>query len=180
MNKKEKIEQLKNIVRNIPDFPIKGIQFKDVTPLFKTNDSLKLLTSTMVEEYQNKGITKVVGIESRGFIMGPILALKLDAGFVPIRKPGKLPADTYEQEYEKEYGLDKIQIHKDALCEEDIVLIHDDLLATGGTMWAAYELVKRMGVKKVYINFIVELENLEGRKKFDESIDIVSLIKYPI
>ena len=112
--------------------------------------------------------------------MGLILALKLDAGFMPIRKPGKLPADTYEQEYEKEYGLDKIQIHKDALCEEDVVLIHDDLLATGGTMWAAYELVKRMGVKKVYINFIVELENLEGRKKFDESIDIVSLIKYPI
>lgn len=180
MKKEEKIEYLKKIVRNIPDFPIKGIQFKDVTPLFKTKESLSNLTSALLEEYKDKGITKVVGIESRGFIMGPILALKLGAGFVPIRKPGKLPADTYEQEYEKEYGIDKIQIHKDALCEEDVVLIHDDLLATGGTMHAAYELVKKMGVKNIYVNFIIELENLKGRDKFDKNIKVSSLIKYPI
>lgn len=180
MKKEEKIEYLKKIVRNIPDFPIKGIQFKDVTPLFKTKESLSTLTSALLEEYKDKGITKVVGIESRGFIMGPILALELGAGFVPIRKPGKLPADTYEQEYEKEYGIDKIQIHKDALCEDDVVLLHDDLLATGGTMHAAYELVMKMGVKNVFVNFIIELENLNGREKFDKNIEVSSLIKYPI
>lgn len=180
MKKEEKIEYLKKIVRNVPDFPIEGIQFKDVTPLFKTKESLSMLASALAEDYKNKGITKVVGIESRGFIMGPILALELGAGFVPIRKPGKLPADTFEQEYEKEYGIDKIQIHKDALCEEDIVLIHDDLLATGGTMHAAYEMIKKMGVKNIYINFIIELESLEGRKKFDHDVEVISLIKYPI
>ena len=180
MKREDKLEFLKGIVRNIPDFPIKGIQFKDVTPLFKTKESLSMLTSVLVEDYKEKGITKIVGIESRGFIMGPIMALELGAGFVPIRKPGKLPADTYEQEYEKEYGIDKIQIHKDALGEDDVVLIHDDLLATGGTMLAAYKMIKKMGVKKIYINFIIELESLEGRKKFDANIDVFSLIKYSI
>lgn len=176
----EKILELKDIVRNIPDFPIPGIQFKDVTPLFKTKESLKTLTEVLVEKYKKEGITKVVGIESRGFIMGPIMALKLDAGFIPIRKPGKLPAETMEEEYEKEYGTDKIQIHKDALSENDVVLLHDDLLATGGTMRAAYNLVKKMGVKKIYINFIIELEALKGRELFPEDVDIESLIKYQI
>lgn len=172
--------ELKKTVRNIPDFPIPGIQFKDVTPLFKTKESLKNLTDVLLDKYRDKGITKVVGIESRGFIMGPIMALELGAGFIPIRKPGKLPAETIEEEYEKEYGLDKIQIHKDALSESDIVLIHDDLLATGGTMLAAYNLVKKMGVKKVYINFIIELEALEGRTLFPKEIEIDSLINFEI
>lgn len=176
----EKIKNLKEAVRNIPDFPIKGIQFKDVTPLFKTSELLTDLANVLIAQYQDKGITKVVGIESRGFIMGPIMALKLGAGFIPIRKPGKLPAETIEEEYEKEYGIDKIQIHKDALSEDDVVLIHDDLLATGGTMKAAYNLVKKMGVKKVYINFIIELEELEGRKLFPQEIEIDALIKYSI
>ncbi|WP_183308798.1 adenine phosphoribosyltransferase [Dysgonomonas hofstadii] len=180
ISREEKLEILKQTVRNIPDFPIPGIQFKDVTPLFKTKESLSILTDVLLDEYRNKGITKVVGIESRGFIMGPIMALKLEAGFVPIRKPGKLPAETFEEEYEKEYGADKIQIHKDALSSEDVVLIHDDLLATGGTMLAAYKLVKKMGVKKVYINFIIELEELEGRKLFPEDIDVSALIKFEI
>lgn len=181
MNKEEKIDFLRGIVRNIPDFPVKGIQFKDVTPLFKTKESLSTLTSVLLGEYKNKGITKVVGIESRGFIMGPIMALELGAGFIPIRKPGKLPAETFEESYEKEYGTDKIQIHKDSLSEDDVVLIHDDLLATGGTMHAAYKLVKRMGVKKVYINFIIELEELKGRKIFEkENVDVKALLKYSI
>lgn len=180
MNKEEKLKFLRGVVRNIPDFPVKGIQFKDVTPLFKTKESLSILSEVLLDDYRNKGITKVVGIESRGFIMGPIMALELGAGFVPIRKPGKLPAETFEESYEKEYGLDKIQIHKDALTPDDVVLLHDDLLATGGTMGAAYKLVKKMGVKKVYVNFIIELEELEGRKVFDENIEVNSLLTYSI
>lgn len=178
--KEQKIAELKKTVRNIPDFPIKGIQFKDVTPLFKTNESLTMLTDVLYDEYKNKGITKIVGIESRGFIMGPIMALKLEAGFVPIRKPGKLPAEVYEEEYQKEYGIDKIQIHKDALSPDDIVLIHDDLLATGGTMEAAYKLVKKMGVKKIYVNFIIELDDLNGRSLFPKDIEVKSLINFSI
>ncbi len=176
----EKIKKLKASVRNIPDFPIEGIQFKDVTPLFQYPENLKDLTDVLIDLYKSKGITKVVGIESRGFIMGPILALNLGAGFVPIRKPGKLPADTIEESYEKEYGFDAIQIHKDALTPDDIVLIHDDLLATGGTMSAAYKLVKRMGVKHIYINFLIELEKLEGRKHFPAETEIETLIRYDI
>lgn len=176
----EKLEILKENVRNIPDFPIPGIQFKDVTTLFKTKESLSMLTEVLLENYKDKGITKVVGIESRGFIMGPIMALKLGAGFIPIRKPGKLPAEVFEEEYQKEYGIDKIQIHKDALSPDDVVLIHDDLLATGGTMHAAYNLVKKMGIKNIYINFIIELEELNGRKLFPKNVDIQTLIKYSI
>lgn len=178
--KKKKLEELKLRVRNIPNFPMEGIQFKDVTPLFKTKESLSDLTQVLLDNYMNLGITKVIGIESRGFIMGPIMALELGAGFIPIRKPGKLPADTFEEAYEKEYGLDKIQIHKDALSPDDVVLIHDDLLATGGTMLAAYNLVNRIGVKKIYVNFIIELEELNGREKFPREIEIQSLIKFSI
>lgn len=172
------IEKLKDSVRNIPDFPIPGIQFKDVTTLFKSAENLKDLSGILAEKYKGKGITKVVGIESRGFIMGPIMALRLDAGFIPIRKPGKLPAETIEESYDKEYGKDTIQIHKDALSPDDVVLIHDDLLATGGTMLAAYKLVKKMGVKKIYINFIIELEELNGRSLFPKDIEVDALIKY--
>ncbi len=178
--KKQKLKALKDTVRNIPDFPIPGIQFKDVTPLFKTKESLRDLSEVLVEEYKNKGITKVVGIESRGFIMGPIVALELNAGFIPIRKEGKLPADVFEEAYEKEYGIDKIQIHKDSLSENDVVLLHDDLLATGGTMLAAVNLVRKAGVKKIYVNFIIELEDLKGRVLFPEEIEVVSLIKFGI
>lgn len=172
------IEHLKKSVRNVPDFPIPGIQFKDVTTLFKEPENLHQLSEELIGIYKEKGITKVVGIESRGFIMGPIMALELNAGFVPIRKPGKLPAETIEESYEKEYGFDSIQIHKDALSEEDIVLIHDDLLATGGTMLAAYRLIKRMKVKKIYINFLIELEELKGREHFPQDVEVNALIKF--
>lgn len=176
----KKIESLRASVRNIPDFPIPGIQFKDVTTLFQSPQNLRDLTEVLTDLYKNKGITKVVGIESRGFIMGPILALNMNAGFIPIRKPGKLPADTYEESYEKEYGVDTIQIHKDSLEPDDVVLIHDDLLATGGTMLAAYKLTKKMGVKKIYVNFIIELEKLEGRKLFPADVEVEAIIKYDI
>ena len=133
-------ETLIKSIREIPDFPIPGILFYDVTTLFKDPWCLQELSNIMFEMYKDKGITKVVGIESRGFIMGPILATRLNAGFIPIRKPGKLPAEVIEESYDKEYGTDTVQIHKDALDENDVVLLHDDLLATGGTMKAACEL----------------------------------------
>ena len=134
-------EALIKSIREIADFPIPGIFFYDVTTLFKDAERLQELSDTMYEMYKDKGITKVVGIESRGFIMGPILATRLNAGFVPIRKPGKLPAETIEESYDKEYGKDTVQIHKDAIDENDIILLHDDLLATGGTMEACKTVV---------------------------------------
>ena len=123
-------------------------------------------------------MTKVVGIESRGFIGGAVLARDLGAGFVPVRKPGKLPCDTIQQSYAKEYGVDTIEIHRDAIAEGDVVVLHDDLLATGGTMAAAYDLVKSMNPKKIYISFIVELSDLDGRKAFPEDVQVDSLIVY--
>lgn len=162
---------IKNI-REIPNFPIPGILFYDVTTLFKSPECLQELSDIMYEMYKDKGITKVVGIESRGFIMGPILATRLSAGFVPIRKPGKLPAETIEESYDKEYGKDTVQIHKDALNENDVVLLHDDLLATGGTMKAACLLVEKLHPKKVYVNFIIELKELNGIKLFENDKDI--------
>lgn len=174
------IEKLSQSVRNVPDFPIPGIQFKDVTTLFKNPEILRELSDGLYDMYKNKGITKVVGIESRGFIMGPLLADRLHAGFIPIRKPGKLPAETYEVSYEKEYGSDAIQIHRDALAETDVVLLHDDLLATGGTMVAAVELIKKFHPQKIYVNFLLELEDLKGRAAFDPEIEVTSILKYDI
>lgn len=174
------IETLTASVRNIPDFPIPGIQFKDITTLFQSPSHLKELSDILFERYKDKGITKVVGIESRGFFMGPAAAIKLGAGFVPIRKPGKLPYKVIEETYQKEYGEDAIQIHQDALKEDDIVLLHDDLLATGGTMVAAYNLVKKLGVKKIYINFLIELEDLRGIELFPSEVEVNSVIKFKI
>ena len=168
---------LKNL-RNIPDFPIPGVQFKDVTTLFKNAKCMKIMLNELYEIYKDKGITKVVGIESRGFVLGAALAVKLGAGFVMCRKPGKLPAETLQESYMKEYGKDTIEIHKDAIDEKDVVLIHDDLLATGGSMKAAYNLVKKFNPAHVYINFIIELtgEGLNGREVFDEGIEISTLL----
>ncbi len=174
------IQTLAAAVRNIPNFPEKGIQFKDITTLFQSGEYLSSLSDIMYERYKDKGVTKVAGIESRGFFMGPALAIRLHAGFVPIRKFGKLPSETIEEKYLKEYGEDIIEIHKDALNENDIVLLHDDLLATGGTMAAAYSLVKKLGVKKIYINFLIELENLKGRALFNDDVEIDSIIKFEI
>lgn len=173
-----KVEEVKKEIRDIVDFPIPGIVFKDLTTAFKNAECMKFFEEEMYNLYKDSGITKVVGIESRGFIMAPILGNKLGIGFVPVRKKGKLPAETIEVSYSKEYGTDTIQMHKDALSPEDVVLLHDDLLATGGTMKAACELVRKFGVKKIYVNFLVELDALEGRKLFDEDIQVDSLIHY--
>lgn len=172
-------ETLLRNLRNVPDFPIPGIQFKDVSTLFKNPKCLKILVNELHEIYKGKGITKVVGIESRGFVIGAALALRLGAGLVMCRKPGKLPAETLKESYMKEYGKDTIEIHKDAICENDVVLIHDDLLATGGSMKAAYNLVQQFHPKKTYINFIIELtgEGLNGREVFDPSTEITTLLK---
>lgn len=170
-------EQFKLLIRNVPDFPKKGIQFKDITTALKNADCLRWIKNEVVNLYKDKGITQVVGLESRGFIIGPAVAIELGAGFVLARKPGKLPADVISASYNKEYGTDTIQIHRDALSENDIVLIHDDLLATGGSIEGAIQLVKKAGVKKIYVNFLIELNELNGRKTIDEDIEVTSLIQ---
>lgn len=170
-------ELLKENLREIPDFPIPGILFYDVTTLFKNAECLQALIDELYELYKDKGITKVVGIESRGFILGAAVAARLGAGFIMARKPGKLPAEVIEETYAKEYGTDTIQIHKDAIDENDVVLLHDDLLATGGTMAATHRLVQRCGVKKAYVNFVIELKGLEGRKAFPADVDITTLLQ---
>ena len=177
MNKQE-LESVQRIVRNIPDFPVPGIQFKDLTTAFKDPVALQIMTRAMTDLYRDKGVTKVVGIEARGFIGGAILATQLNAGFVPLRKPGKLPADVIQKSYCKEYGTDTIEIHQDAITPDDVVVIHDDLLATGGTMLAAYELVKSMNPKKVYISFICDLADLHGRDVFPSDVEITSLFTF--
>lgn len=174
MNKQFLLENL----RNVPNFPIPGIQFKDVSTLYKNPECLKELLDELVRLYADKGITKVVGIESRGFVMGAILAARLGCGFVMCRKPGKLPAETLKENYGKEYGTDTIEIHTDAIDTNDVVLIHDDLLATGGSMLAAYNLVSKFNPKDIFINCLIELkiEGLEGRKYLGTDKHIETLL----
>lgn len=175
---KDRFEKVKSLIRDVPDFPTKGVLFKDLTTVFKNGEALHELSDELKNLYKDLGVTKVVGIEARGFIGGAILAYELNAGFVPLRKPGKLPANTIQKTYKKEYGTDTIEIHADAITEDDIVVLHDDVLATGGTMRAAYDLVMGCNPKKVYINFLIELSFLKGRDLFPEDVDIESLIIY--
>lgn len=174
MNNKTLIDNL----RCIPDFPKKGINFRDVTTLFSNQECLRIMVDELYELYKDKGITKIVGIESRGFLITSALALKLGAGVVLCRKPGKLPAETIQESYAKEYGIDTIEIHRDAINENDVVLLHDDLLATGGTMKAALNLVNKLNPKKTYINFIIEItdEGLHGRDLFNGLAEVTTLI----
>lgn len=174
-------ELLEANLRCIPDWPIKGVNFRDITTLFKNAECLKEIADAMVELYKDKSITKIVGIESRGFVMSSAVATKLGAGVVLCRKPGKLPCATVQQSYAKEYGIDTIEIHADAINENDVILLHDDLLATGGTMDAACKLVKKFHPKKIYCNFIIELQSEfpEARKLFeDQGIEVTSLLQY--
>ena len=173
MNNKTLIDNL----RCIPDFPKKGINFRDVTTLYKNAECMKIMMDELVELYKDKGITKIVGIESRGFIMAAALASKLGCGMVMARKPGKLPYTTIKESFSKEYGVDTIEMHLDSIDENDVVLIHDDLLATGGTAKAAYKLVQHFNPKKVYMNFIMEIrdEGLHGRDEF-KGIDLTTLL----
>lgn len=148
---------LKKYIREVPDFPHQGIGFKDITTMLKNHEAFGYVVDSITNVFRDKQITKVVSLESRGFIIGGALAYHLKAGFVPIRKSGKLPAKTVSMDYELEYGTDRIEIHEDALDSDDVVLIHDDLLATGGTALAALMLVQKLNVKKVYFSFICDL-----------------------
>ena len=164
-------------LRCIPDFPKKGINFRDVTTLYKNAECVKIMLDELEEKYKDKGITKIVGIESRGFIMASALAGRLGCGIVLARKPGKLPATVIKESFTKEYGVDTIEMHIDSINENDVVLIHDDLLATGGTAKAAYKLVQYFHPKKTYMNFIIEItdEGLHGRDLF-KGIDLTTLL----
>ena len=174
MNKEIIIENL----RCIPDFPKKGINFRDVTTLYQNAECLKSMTEDIYNLYKDKGITKVVGIESRGFVLASAVAPKLNAGVVLARKPGKLPATVIKESFTKEYGVDTVEMHLDSINENDVVLIHDDLLATGGTALATLKLVKHFKPKAVYINFIIEItdEGLHGRDVFDGLVDVTALV----
>lgn len=171
------IEEIKSCFRTVKDFPVKGILFYDITTMLKNPEALRSVSDILYETYKDKGITKVVGLESRGFILGADLAIRIGAGFVPIRKPGKLPSAKLSQSYNKEYGVDTIELHQDAISEDDIVLMHDDLLATGGSAVAALSLIERANPKKIFANFIVELEALGGRKLLGD-IETVSIVKF--
>lgn len=173
MNNKVLIDNL----RSIPDFPKKGINFRDVTTLYKNAECVKIMLDELEELYKDKGITKIVGVESRGFVMASALAARLGCGIVLARKPGKLPATVIKESFSKEYGVDTIELHVDAIDENDVVLIHDDLLATGGTAKAAYKLVQHFHPKKIYMNFIIEIrdEGLHGRDLFKD-IDLTTLM----
>lgn len=168
---------LSKYIRSIPDFPKKGIVFKDLTTLWKDREGFKLAFNELYENVKDKEVTKVVAVESRGFVFGSLLADKLNAGFIPIRKPGKLPSDKISETYVLEYGVDKIEIHADAIQNGDKVLLHDDLLATGGTMEAACRLVEKLGGEIVQISFVIELGFLHGRDKLKD-YDVRSLIIY--
>jgi len=169
-------ESLIASLRTVPDYPKKGILFWDVTTLFKNPVAFKEVEDILYEEYKDKGITKVAGIESRGFVMGAALASRLGAGFVLVRKPGKLPAETVSQEYELEYGHDTIEIHRDAITPDDVVLVHDDLLATGGTASAAVKLVKMFHPKKVYASFIIYLKDFGSKSRFPADVPVKSVL----
>lgn len=171
-------EDVKKAIRDVPDFPKPGILFKDITTALNKPEIFQFLVDHMYEKYKNEGITKVVGIESRGFILGSVLAYKLNAGFVPVRKPGKLPSETYSVSYELEYGTDTLEIHNDALNANDVVLLHDDLLATGGTALASIELIQKFDVKNIHVSFICELLFLDGGKKLKNSADYYAMLGF--
>ena len=170
-------EHLKKLIREVPDFPKKGILFYDITTLLKDNVGFATLIDALSEHYLSSKIDLVLAIEARGFIFGPALAYRLNAGFVPIRKPGKLPAEAVKWSYELEYGIDTLEIHKDAIRPGQRVIVVDDLLATGGTANACVQLAKSLGADIAGLGFVVELDFLHGRKKFD-GIEVFSLLHY--
>ena len=171
------MENLRKLIREVPDFPKEGINFYDITTLLKDADGLKKTIDAMAEQFEGERIDTVIGVESRGFIFAAPLAYHLNAGFVPVRKPKKLPAEKVSVSYELEYGTDTLEMHKDAVGEGHRVLVVDDLLATGGTAKAVVDLVEQLGGEVVGLLFLVELNFLNGREKF-EGYDVRSLIRY--
>jgi adenine phosphoribosyltransferase len=168
----------RSLIREVPDFPKPGILFYDITTLLKNAEAIRSLADELTERYRSTHVDKVVGIESRGFIFGGILSARLGAGFVPVRKPGKLPADRYEVKYSLEYGANSLAVHRDAIGIGERVLIIDDLLATGGTAEATVHLVRQLGGEIVALDFLVELKSLNGRERL-AGYDVHSTIVYP-
>ena len=169
--------ELQSFIRNVPDFPKKGIMFRDITTLLKHKDAFHSAIDAFYDHYRSKKIDKVVSVESRGFIFGSVLAYKFGAGFVPVRKPQKLPAEKIQEEYQLEYGTDALEIHMDAISKGEKVIVIDDLLATGGTIFAAARLVEKLGGEIVGMAFLIELSFLHGREKL-KGYDIFSIINY--
>jgi adenine phosphoribosyltransferase len=170
-------EHLESKIRSIPDFPKPGILFKDITPLLKNSDTLQLTSQMLIRPFRNSGVEYIIGLESRGFLFGTGMAQSLNAGFIPVRKPNKLPAETISESYALEYGTDSVEIHKDALHNGAKVIIHDDLIATGGTALAAYKLANKLGAEVIGFSFVMELMALNGRNLLPPGIPIESLIK---
>ncbi|OLE52016.1 MAG: adenine phosphoribosyltransferase [Acidobacteria bacterium 13_1_20CM_3_53_8] len=171
------MDDLKTLIREVPDFPKPGINFYDITTLLKHPEGLRKVVDAMAEKFKDEKVEAVIGIEARGFIFAPALAYHIGAGFVPVRKPSKLPAECASVSYDLEYGKDTLEIHRDAVAEGHRVIICDDVLATGGTAKAVVNLVESLGGEVVGLGFVVELEFLPGRKKL-EGYDVRSLIKY--
>ncbi|CDE92658.1 MAG: adenine phosphoribosyltransferase [Candidatus Gastranaerophilaceae bacterium] len=172
------IEDVKEKIRAVPDFPKKGIIFRDITTGLKDAETLQVMVDYLCDQYKDCKIDYIAGIESRGFIFGMPMAYKLDCGFIPVRKPNKLPAETIKESYDLEYGSDSIEIHADAIEKGANVLVVDDLLATGGTAQAACKLVKKAGGNLVGAAFLIELEALNGRDKLTDCGKVVSMLKY--
>ncbi len=170
---------LKSTIRTVPDFPIKGVMFRDITTLLKHPEAFKQTCDQFYERYKDMKIDKIAGIESRGFIFGSVLAYKLGLGFVLIRKPGKLPAETVKEEYELEYGKDAVEVHKDAILEGDKVLLVDDLIATAGTAGASAKLIRKIGGDLIECSFVIELPDLGGRNKLEkQGLKVHSMIQF--
>lgn len=176
---KQQMAQIKAAIKTIPDYPMQGILFRDITSLLEDADAFALTIKLFTEKYKNQGFTKVVGTEARGFLFGAPLALALGIGFIPVRKPGKLPRSTYAQAYQLEYGEDILEIHRDALSAKDKVLIIDDLLATGGTIEATTKLIRRVGAQVNEVGFVISLPDLGGKKRL-QAMDLhpFSLVQY--
>jgi adenine phosphoribosyltransferase len=172
------MKSLESFIRNVPDFPVKGIQFKDITTLLKNGELLAQAVDQMYDPFRELEINKIVGIEARGFIFGSALAYKLNLGFIPIRKPGKLPAEVEKEEYNLEYGQDSVEMHRDAIEEGEKILIVDDLLATGGTAAATVRLIEKLGGEVVGLSFLIELTELKARSLL-KNYKVYSLMQFP-
>lgn len=175
---KEKADWLKSKIRDIPDFPKPGIVFKDLTTLLKDNEAFKYVIDAFAEKFAAHNPKYIAGIEARGFILGPAIAHRLNVGFIPVRKPGKLPHKVVKESYQLEYGSDTLEVHEDCVVKGDRVVLIDDLLATGGTAGAAYSLLNKVGADIVAFGFVVELGFLNGRSKMPSNLDVFSIIEY--
>lgn len=177
ITKKENEQYFRKLIRNIPDFPKKGILFRDITPLINNKEAFKMVIDTFYEQFKDRNIDKVIGIESRGFIFAGAVAYRLKAGFIPVRKPLKLPAEKISKTYNLEYGQDALEMHLDSINKGDNILIVDDLLATGGTVFAVKEMVEELGGKIISFAFLIELDDLKGRKRLRD-FDIFTIIHF--